>query len=205
MQVECLAVGAMASNCYLVCCEDTKEAMVIDPGAEGKRILDEVDKKGLTVKYIVNTHGHMDHIAANTMIKEATDAKLAIHVEDLPLLSDPKLNLSQYMGRQYSSPKADLFLCDGEELTVGKDVLSVLHTPGHTRGGISLKGTGVIFVGDTLFAGSVGRTDFPGGSYAELIASIKNKILPCGDEFIVYPGHGPATTVGSERANNPFL
>jgi hydroxyacylglutathione hydrolase len=205
MQVECLVVGAMASNCYLVWCEDTKEAIIIDPGAEGERITDEVDQKGLTVKYIVNTHGHIDHIAANTVIKEATDAKLAIHIEDLPMLTVPELNLSQYMGRKYCSPQADLSLCDGDELTVGKDVLTVLHTPGHTRGGISLKGTGVIFVGDTLFAGSVGRTDFPGGSYEELIASIKNKILPCGDEFIVYPGHGPATTVGSERANNPFL
>lgn len=205
MQVECLAVGAMASNCYLVWCEETKEAIIIDPGAEGQRILDEVDRKGLKVKYVVNTHGHTDHIAANTVVIEATGAKLAIHVEDLPMLSDPELNLSQYMGRKYCSPKADLFLCDGDELTVGHDVLTVLHTPGHSRGGISLKGTEVIFVGDTLFAGSVGRTDFPGGSYEELIASIKNKILPCGDEFIVYPGHGPATTVGSERANNPFL
>lgn len=205
MKVECLTVGAMASNCYLVWCEDTKEAIVIDPGAEGKRILSEVDKRDLKLKYIVNTHGHIDHIAANNVIKEATDAELAIHVEDLSLLTDPELNLSQYMGRKYSSPRADLSLSDGDELTVGKDVLSVLHTPGHTRGGISLKGTGVVFVGDTLFAGSVGRTDFPGGSYDDLIASIKNKILPCGDEFIVYPGHGPATTVGHEREHNPFL
>lgn len=205
VKVKCLTVGVIASNCYLVWCEDTKEAMVIDPGGEGKRILNEVMKEDLQVKYIVNTHGHMDHIAANAEVKEGTGAKLAIHVEDIPLLSDPDMNLSLYMGKKYRSPDADLILHEGEELTVGKQVLSVLHTPGHTKGSISLKGTGVIFSGDTLFADSVGRTDFPGGSYQELVASIKNKILPCGDDLIVYPGHGSATTVGHERVHNPFF
>lgn len=205
MNVKCLAVGVISSNCYLVWCEETKEAMVIDPGGEGKRILNEVAQEGLQVKYIVNTHGHIDHIAANAVVKDGTDAKLVIHAEDVPLLSDPESNLSLYMGRKYCSPPADLIIGEGDELTVGKLVFSVLHTPGHTKGSISLKGDGVIFSGDTLFKDSVGRTDFPGGSYSELVASIKNKILPCGDQVIVYPGHGPVTTVGYERVHNPFF
>jgi len=205
MKVKCLTVGAIASNCYLVWCEETKEAMVIDPGGEGKRILSEIAKEGLQVKYIVNTHGHMDHIAANAVVKEGTGAQLAIHAEDVPLLSDTEMNLSAYMGKEYCAPETDLILHEGEELTAGKVTLAVLHTPGHSRGSISLKGDGVIFSGDTLFADSVGRTDFPGGSYEELVTSIKNKILTCGDHFIVYPGHGPATTVGHERVHNPFF
>lgn len=205
MLVKCLAVGVIAANCYLVWCEETKEALVIDPGGEGKRILQEISKLGLQVKYIINTHGHMDHIAANAEIKDAIGAKLAIHVEDVPLLTDPQLNLSLYMGREYLSPAPDLMLDEGEEIAVGKQVLSVLHTPGHTRGSISLKGPKMIFSGDTLFAESVGRSDFPGGSSQELMESIKNKIIPCGDDYLVYPGHGPSTTVGHERKHNPFL
>lgn len=205
MQVKRLPVGALAANCYLVWCEETKDALVIDPGGEGQSILEEIKKEGLNVKYVVNTHGHMDHIAANTEVLENTGAKLAIHQEDVSLLNDPEQNLSLYMGREYTCQAPDLVLNDGDQLTVGKEVLVVLHTPGHTKGSISLKGNGVIFSGDTLFEGSIGRTDFPGGSYRDIIASIKNKILPCGDDYVVYPGHGPATTVKDEKLNNPFL
>lgn len=206
MRVKCLAVGAIAANCYLVWCEDTKEGVVIDPGGEGERILAEIRQEELKVKYIINTHGHMDHVAANEKVKEGTGARVAIHVDELPLLEDPSLNLSLYMGGEYRCPAPDLTLREGDEVTVGKDVkLTVLHTPGHTRGGLSLKAPGAIFTGDTLFADSVGRTDFPGGSFSDLIASIKSKILTCDDDYVVYPGHGPATTVGHERVHNPFL
>jgi hydroxyacylglutathione hydrolase len=205
MKVKRLPVGVIAANCYLFWCEETKDALVIDPGGEGQRVLKEIEKENLKVKYVVNTHGHMDHIAANTEVLEGTGAKLAIHEEDASLLSDPDQNLSLYMGGEYICQAPDLRLKDGDEITVGKEMLVVLHTPGHTRGSISLKGSGIIFVGDTLFEGSIGRTDFPGGSYQDIIASIKNKILPCGDDYVVYPGHGPATTVKSERINNPFL
>lgn len=206
MLVKCLAVGALAANCYLVWCEKTKDGLVIDPGGEGERILAEIHKESLHVKYIINTHGHIDHIAANEQVKEATGARLAIHMDDLPLLDDPFQNLSLYMGREYHCSPPELTVREGDEIAVGNDVkLTVLHTPGHTRGGISLKAPGAIFTGDTLFAESVGRTDFPGGSFNDLVASIKNKILTCDDDWVVYPGHGPATTVGHERVHNPFL
>jgi len=124
----------LPQNCYLVWCEETKDALVIDPGGEGQRILEEIEKEGLNVKYVVDTHGHIDHIAANTEVLEGTGAKLAIHQEDVPLLSDPNQNLSLYMGREYTCQAPDLVLSDGDQLTVGKEVLVVLHTPGHTKG-----------------------------------------------------------------------
>ncbi|NPV29679.1 MAG: MBL fold metallo-hydrolase [Firmicutes bacterium] len=206
MVVKCLAVGPMQANCYLVWCEETKEALVIDPGGEGERILAEIKREQLQVRYIVNTHGHVDHIAANREVKEGTGARILIHSEDAPLLTSPNLNLSIYVGIPVQGPRADMLLCEGEEITVGKQVrLSVLHTPGHTRGGICLSAGDAIFTGDTLFAGSIGRTDFPGGSYQELLNSIKSKILPNHDDVVIYPGHGPTSTVGYERKHNPFL
>lgn len=205
MPVKCLTVGPMMANCYIVWCEETKDALIIDPGGDGSRILAEIKKEALDVKYIVNTHGHIDHIAANKDVKEVTGAKLLIHPDDAPLLANPDLNLSLYMGSPYRSPKADMLISEGEEIAVGNLRLEVLHTPGHTRGGVCLKTEEAIFTGDTLFAGSIGRTDFPGGSFKQLIDSITNKILPCDDNCVVYPGHGPASTVGYERKNNPFL
>lgn len=200
-----LAVGPLAANCYIIWCKHTKEALVIDPGGEGPRILAEIIKEGLRLKYIVNTHGHIDHIAANNHLKEETQAKLLIHPDDAPLLRDPELNLSAYTGRPFQSLPSDMEITDGDEIAVGDLRFVVLHTPGHTRGSICLRAEGVLFTGDTLFAGSIGRTDFPGGSYRQLLESIKSKILPCGDSCVVYPGHGPSTTVGYERENNPFL
>ena len=206
MNVKCLAVGSMLANCYLVWCAETKEALVIDPGGEGGRILAEIAREQLQVKYIVNTHGHVDHIAANAEVRKATGAKLLIHEEDAPLLSNPDLNLSAYMGSELRALQPDLLIHEGDEVACGKQVcLKVLHTPGHTRGGISLQAEKVIFTGDTLFADSIGRSDFPGGSYQTLIESIKNKILVLDDTCLVYPGHGPSSTVGHEREHNPYL
>lgn len=210
MKVKCLAVGAMMANCYLVWCEATREALVIDPGGEGGRILAEIAGEQLQVKYIVNTHGHVDHIAADEEVRNATGARLLIHAEDAAMLTSPSLNLSIYVGAGVSGLKPDALLAEGEEIDCGEQVrLRVLHTPGHTRGGICLldanPGAAAIFTGDTLFAGSIGRTDFPGGSYKTLIASIRDKILPLDDACVVYPGHGPASTVGYERKHNPFI
>ncbi|MGD0153601.1 MAG: MBL fold metallo-hydrolase [Thermacetogeniaceae bacterium] len=206
MIVKSLAVGSMMANCYLVWCEATKEALVIDPGGEGRRILAEIAQEHLRVLYIVNTHGHVDHIAADAEVRSATGAKLMIHEEDAPLLSNSNLNLSLYVGTALPELQPDLLLHEGDEIACGEQVrLKVLHTPGHTRGGICLQGKDLIFTGDTLFEGSIGRTDFPGGSYEAIIKSIKDKILPLEDACLVYPGHGPATTVGRERAHNPYL
>ena len=206
MKVKKLEVGPMLANCYIVWCEETREALVIDPGGEGRRILAEATGEQLEIKYVVNTHGHIDHIAANAEICSATGAKLMIHEDDASLLNNSSLNLSMFTGSPVQGWRPDILLHEGEEITCGKQVhLKVLHTPGHTPGGICLQSEDLIFSGDSLFAESIGRTDFPGGSYTALIESIKNKIMVLDDAYLVYPGHGPATTVGYERAHNPFL
>lgn len=206
MIVRCLAVGSMAANCYLVWCETTKEALVIDPGGESRRILAEAANEQLRVKYVVNTHGHVDHIAADAEVCDATGAALMIHEADASMLADAGLNLSSYVGAALPALKPDVLLREGDEIACGEQVrLKVLHTPGHTRGGISLQADGAVFTGDTLFAESVGRADLPGGSGQTLTDSIKGKLLLLGDDTVVYPGHGPATTIGHEREHNPFL
>lgn len=206
MHLEVLEVGPAAANCYLVICQETGQAAVIDPGGEPERILAAIEKRGANVQYIINTHGHADHIAANAAVKEATGAPILIHTGDAPYLTDTRKSLLLYLGQDKAGPPADRLLREGDIITVGKGVtLEVLHTPGHTPGGICLKGDGFVFTGDTLFAGSIGRTDFPGGSFSTLINSIRDKLLALEDSIRVYPGHGPETTIGVERATNPFL
>ncbi len=200
-----LPVGPIEANCFVVYDEETKEAAVIDPGADGKRIIQEINKHDLKVKYIINTHGHADHIGANLDVKNSTGASLMIHEEDGAMLTDANSNLSVFMGRGITKPAPDVLLHEGDVIEIGSSTLKVVHTPGHTKGGICLYNEEVCFSGDTLFAGSIGRTDFPGGSYGEIINSIKTKLMPLADEIIVYPGHGPATTIGQERRTNPFL
>ncbi|NLI13076.1 MBL fold metallo-hydrolase [Pelotomaculum propionicicum] len=199
-----LSVGAMDSNCYII--GDQGEGIVVDPGAEAKRILKAIDNLGLKIKAIVLTHGHIDHIGALAEVQDATGAEVWIHAEDAQQLTDASKNLSIYVGPKLSVKAADRLLQDGEIIKVGDLEIEVIHTPGHTRGGITLKcGQDLLITGDTLFAGSVGRSDFPGGSHSQLIASIKNKLLKFPDETLVYPGHGPASTIGEEKKHNPFL
>lgn len=206
MYLEVLEVGPAAANCYLVICRQTGQAAVIDPGGEPERILAAIEKQGAKVQYIINTHGHADHIAANAAVKKATGAPILVHAQDAGYLTDTKKSLLLYLGQDQAGPPADRLLREGDIIAVGQDItLEVLHTPGHTPGGISLKGEGLVFTGDTLFAGSIGRTDFPGGSFSTLINSIRDKLLPLEDATRVYPGHGPESTIGAERATNPFL
>jgi len=195
----------IGTNCYVAACPETKEAIVIDPGDEAKKIYNFVTKNEFKVSAIVNTHGHWDHVGGNRDLKKLTGAPIFIHEEDAKFLTDGKLNLGSMMGKNETSPQGDRMLKDGDVVKVGKFDLKVVHTPGHTPGGISLIGENEAFVGDTLFAGSIGRTDLPGGNYETLMTSIKNKLLPLKDEMVVYPGHGPSTTIGKERQRNPFL
>lgn len=208
MILEYLAVGPLGANCYLLGDRPGGTGVVVDPGGEVDRILALVLRHRLSLQYIVNTHGHVDHIGGNGRLQEATGAKIAVHAADAPLLVDPAGNLSLWLGPQLrvEGPPADLLLRQGDELTCGELKLRVLHTPGHTPGSICLLAPGgVLLTGDTLFAGSVGRTDFPGGDLATLLSSIEQQLLTLPDETRVYPGHGEPTSVGEERRGNPFL
>jgi len=201
-----LEISAMAVNCYIVGCEETREVAVIDPGGNPRAILKSLEDDELKAVYIINTHGHIDHIGANRAIKDATGAKILIHEADSKMLVNSVSNFSFLMGSKVTSPPADQFLKDGDIIKIGNTVeLEVIHTPGHSPGGICLKTGDIMFVGDTLFYGSIGRTDFPGGSYKQLIENIRDRILCYDDKVVCYPGHGPETTVGFERKNNPFL
>jgi len=202
---EGFSVGPMDSNCYIIGCEETKEAAVVDPGAEGKRILKKVEAQGLSVKYIILTHGHADHIGALAEVREATGASVLIHAEEANMLTSAKLNLSAFVGPKLDTKPAEQLLQDGDIVHVGRLELKVIHTPGHTGGGISLECGPHLITGDTLFAGSVGRSDFPGGNHSQLIASIKNKLLVYPPETRVFPGHGPESTIAEEKRYNPFL
>jgi len=205
-----MEVGQLGTNCYIVGCEETREAAVIDPGGDALKILKFLERNNLKLTHIINTHGHIDHIGGNRALKDQTQAELIIHEEDASMLTSAGRNLSLFSGMVMSGPAADLTVKEGDKIKVGNTVvLEVIHTPGHTPGGMSLKlevdGKNILFVGDTLFNGSIGRTDFPGGSYRQLIESIQQKIMVFPDETEVYPGHGPGTTVGFERKSNPFL
>jgi glyoxylase-like metal-dependent hydrolase (beta-lactamase superfamily II) len=209
MIIKMFTVGMFSTNCYLAGCTETKEALVIDPGfdtrVEAEKILAEAKKHGSNIRYIVNTHGHPDHTSGNKILKELTGAKILIHEYDAPKLEDTSRSPLTFFGLRSTSPSADKILHEGDIIQIGTIKLEVLHTPGHSKGGISLLGDDFVFTGDTLFAGSIGRYDFPDASYRELMHSITDKLAPLPDHMKVYPGHGPPTTIGEEKRNNPFL
>jgi len=200
-----LVVGLIMTNCFIVGCEKSREAIVIDPGGDVDKILDATYESNLNIKYIVNTHGHFDHTGGNKAIKEATGAEILIHRFDAPMLRQISMTAMAMGIILEDSPPADLTVDEGDEIRFGKISLRVIHTPGHSPGGISLYTDGIVFVGDTLFYGSIGRTDLPGSSFPTLISSIKEKLFPLGDHVRVYSGHGPTTTIGTEKRINPFV
>ena len=205
MKIERLPVGIYAANCYLVYCDDTKDALVIDPGGDSDEILDRIENLGLRVKYIILTHGHGDHIGGLLDVKNKTGAPILIHEKDEEYLKDSKKNLSSMMSLGNVELEADRLLKDGDKLTLGKNTVEIIYTPGHTPGGISIKIDNCIFTGDTLFAGSIGRTDFAGGSYEEIIHSVNERLIIYPDDTTIYPGHGPSSTIGKEKDSNPFV
>lgn len=205
MKYETLVVGALETNCYLAFCPETRISAVIDPGADPEKIIQAIAELELKPVLLINTHGHVDHVGANKDIKDKYSVPLCIHEADQKMLGSVlQSGLSFLLGAK-ASPEADRFLEDGEILDIGHQQLAVIHTPGHSPGSISLKSNGLIFTGDTLFSGGVGRTDLPGGSWKELEKSINERILRFPDDVLILPGHGPTTTVGQERADNPFL
>ncbi|MHB8918369.1 MAG: MBL fold metallo-hydrolase [Desulfocucumaceae bacterium] len=200
-----ISVGPMDNNCYIIGCEETREAAVVDPGAEGGKILRKLEELKLNCRLIILTHGHADHLGALGQVQEATKAQVLIHSDDADMLTSPGKNLSVFTGGSLKFKPSDRLLKDGDTVDVGKLQLKIMHTPGHTRGGISILAGDKLITGDTLFAGSVGRSDFPGGNHDQMIKSIKEKLLVFAPETPVYPGHGPASTVGGEARYNPFL
>ena len=184
-----MAVGSYQANCYILGCKRTMEGVVIDPGDEVLRIVKVVSNAGLRINYILLSHGHSDHTGAVKELKDIVKAPVWIHSLDSPELGFPP----------------DGILFDGQEIEVGTYRIKVIHTPGHSPGAVCLYAPGAVFTGDTLFSGSIGRTDFPGSDHKELIKGVMEKIFPLGDDLRVYPGHGPASTIGQERLRNPFF
>jgi len=207
MIFQILAVGPLNANCFILGCEETKEGVVVDPGGDPEKIIAAVTGLGLRITTVINTHGHFDHVGGNGKVLEHTGAEFLIHAEDVRFLSMASNVAVKYGVTAENSPDPDRLLEDGMIISFGKYQMSVLHTPGHTPGGCCLyiAGEGLVISGDTLFAEGVGRTDFPGGSHKLLIESIRTRLLTLPETTRVYPGHGPSTTIGHEKRNNPFI
>ena len=205
MILESLMTGPLQVNCYLIGCEETRQAAVVDPGGNVGEILELLNEHRLTLQLVINTHGHFDHIGGNRQLLEATDAELALHEADAPLLSRAGEHAAAFGLNAEPSPAPQRLLQGGERLQLGNLVIEVIHTPGHSPGGICLRVEDHLIVGDTLFAGSIGRTDLPGGDHQQLIDSIRQQLFGLPDQLVVHPGHGPATSLGREKLHNPFL
>ncbi len=211
MRIETYQLGSFMTNAYLVLSGDGREALLVDAPEEIEQVIDRCDADGLVPRMLINTHGHVDHIAGNQAVKARwPDIRVAIHPADARKLESPMRNLSLLMGMRVKSPAADVMLREGDQVRLGNETFDVLETPGHTPGGITLvarpdDGPAIAITGDTLFYQGVGRTDFPGGDMQTLLETIRRKLFTLPDDTICYPGHGPSTMVGQERESNPFL
>jgi glyoxylase-like metal-dependent hydrolase (beta-lactamase superfamily II) len=205
MILDSLPTGPLQVNCYLIGCEKTRLAAVVDPGGDAEAILRLLKKHQLQLQLVFNTHGHFDHVGGNHRLIEATGADLLIHRADAPLLKLAAIQAANFGLSAELSPAPQRELLGGERIRLGELEIAVLHTPGHTPGGICLYVEDQVIVGDTLFADSIGRTDLPGGDYPTLIHSIREQLLVLPDATVAHPGHGPATTIGREKLSNPFL
>ncbi|MDQ3878326.1 MAG: MBL fold metallo-hydrolase [Actinomycetota bacterium] len=196
----------MACNCYIVGDPSTRTAIVIDPGGDSDALAETIRSRGLVVAAIVATHAHFDHVIAAEELRRVTGAPFHLHGLDRPLLDWMQESARLFLGIELGAPPdVDRDASEGDRLVAGRIELEVVHTPGHSPGSISLIGDGAVFSGDTLFQGSIGRTDLPGGDHDALLRAVRNKLFPLDDDLPVYPGHGPATSVGHERRFNPFF
>lgn len=202
MIIKPLTVSMFGTNCYIVACPQTKEAVIIDPGADGKGIIDTVRSLQFDIKYVLNTHGHIDHIGANGSLKAEYKVPILLHERDLKIYNNPGFGLGLVLKKQ---PQPDRYISDGDVIEFGSESLTVIETPGHSPGGVCFYSESLLFCGDTIFAGSIGRTDLSGGSFEILMKSIYEKLLPLPADTVVYPGHGPSTSVGEETSSNPFI
>jgi hydroxyacylglutathione hydrolase len=207
MIFETIVVGPLGVNCFILGDPSAGEGIIVDPGADAERIFAMAKRLGLKIRYVINTHGHFDHIGGNRQVLAATGAQLLIHREDSPFLSRAADVATMYGLTTENSPPADRFLEDGMVVDFGRYGLKVIHTPGHTPGGccLYLEDQGKVITGDTLFAEGVGRTDFPGSSHEALMEGIRTKLMTLPDSTVAYPGHGPSTTIGHEKRYNPYI
>lgn len=205
LKVEPLIVGPLFSNCYIVWDEDTKQGVVIDPGDDAGDIMDTIKRLGIKIEYILATHGHFDHVGAVAPLRKELNVDFLAHEDDFFFIEDGE-NAARRWGIDIEQPpKPDRFIKDGDKIKVGKFELEVLYTPGHSPGGVCFLYDKMVFGGDTLFQGSIGRTDFRKGSFEDLSKSIKNRLYILPDDTIVYTGHGPVTTIGDEKRYNAFV
>lgn len=206
MFFEKLVVGDLDTNCYIVASEHAGETVVIDPAGNVGIIIDVIAAESLDVKYILLTHGHWDHFGVAAILARKTGSKIGVHKDDLDMIGNPRLSMGFMAGEGEDSViEADFELTDGQVLKVGDMDVKIIHTPGHTRGSVTIQIGDSLFTGDLLFYRSIGRTDLAGGSYETLLKSVREQIFKYPDQVKVYPGHGPSTTVGEEKRHNPYL
>lgn len=199
MKIKRIPAGVYAANCFILMDEDTKETAVIDPGGDSEDLIKAVNEMGAKVKYILLTHGHTDHTGAAVQLQEEYNVPIYINEKDYRMMENGEYIYGDVIG------KVDKFLNEGDTLKIGSIEIKCIHTPGHTPGGICFMVEDVVFTGDTLFAGSIGRTDLAGGDFDTIISNIKNKLMILPDNITVLPGHGPQSSIGRERVHNPFL